>query len=405
MSFEIRAPQPDEVRAGADVASTALLHGSLTDEQWEESLPSREGSDMLVAFDGDRIVAHVAGFRFATHVPGGAALDTSGLTRVGVAATATRRGLLRSMLLQLNTEARERGQALSSLRASEAPIYGRFGYGLAGHAMEVKIDPRRAQPLSGPPDDGSVRVLDRHEILEVVPEAYLRAARGRPGTLVRPEWMWRRYLKSALPGEHDASHVAVHVDAQGAIDGFCHYELEWEMGFGQEPAGKAELLDLWATTPVAESALWRHVLSLDLVRTLVAEERPVDDVVRWIAHDPRAYAVETVYDEQWLRLLDVGTALAARTYADGRPVTVRVTDPWFADNADTWSVTPEGVERTAATPDLEAPIDTLSAAYLGSTSWLDLWRSGRVVEQRTGAVADADVLFTHRPAAFCGSFF
>lgn len=405
MPFEIRAPRPDEVRRAADVAAGALLHGPGTDEQWEESIPSRDASDMLIALDGERIVAHIAGFRFATHVPGGAALDTSGLTRVGVASGATRQGLLRTMLRQLNTEARDRGQVLSSLRASEAAIYPRFGYGLAGHAVEVAIDPRRARPVGGPTGNGSVRVLERSEVLDVVPGAYLRAAPSRPGSLVRPEWMWRRYLKSALPDEHDAGHVAVHRNEDGVDDGFCHYELSWEMGFGQEPQGKAELLDLWGATPQAEAALWRHVLSLDLITRIEAEERPVDDIGRWLLHDPRAYRVHNVYDEQWLRLLDVGAGLAARTYGDGRAVTIRVIDPWFDDNEATWSVGPEATGRSGQSPDLEVPVDVLSAAYLGGTSWGDLWRSGRVVEQRAGAVDDADRLFGYGRSPFCGSFF
>jgi predicted acetyltransferase len=406
MSVTVRAPRPDEFRAAAAVSATALLFGPASDDDWPRSEPSWQACDSLVAVDDDRFVAHVGGFRFDSVVPGGALVPTSGVTRVGVLPTHRRRGLLSSMLRQLLIEARARGQVLAALRASEARIYQRFGFGVAGLAQVAEIDTTRSGGVVARPSGGSVRLLERSEILDVVPAVSRHCIGHRPGAVDRPAWMWERYLRTALPDSHDAAHVVVHRSAHGIDDGYCHYELSWVEEFGREPVGRAEVNDLWGATPEVEAALWAFVLSLDLVRHVRAEERPVDDVLPWLLADRRAYAVREVYDEQWVRLLDVGAALSARTYGDGRPVSIELTDPWFPGHDGVWRITPDGAERsTSASADLSVSIAELSAAYLGGTSWHHLAATGRVGVHRAGALDDADRLFTHRPAPFCGSFF
>ena len=61
--------------------------------------------------------------------PGG--LKTGGLTVVGVLPTHRRNGILTKMMRKHLENVCADGQAISALWASEAPIYGRYGYGLA----------------------------------------------------------------------------------------------------------------------------------------------------------------------------------------------------------------------------------------------------------------------------------
>ena len=94
---------------------------------------------MLAAVDEGRIVGGAGAFSFRTTVPGGAVVPSAGVTVVGVLPTHRRRGILRSMMrLQLD-DAHERGEALATLFASEETIYGRYGYGRATLALELKI--------------------------------------------------------------------------------------------------------------------------------------------------------------------------------------------------------------------------------------------------------------------------
>ena len=271
-------------------------------------IASWEGSDSLSAWDGDRCVGNVAGFRFDTLVPGGAWLPTSGVTRVGVLSTHRRRGLMRALLTRLLTEAADRGQVLASLRASETRIYQRFGFGLAGRSAEATMTPRDALPITGVGDrrDDAAAPSRRDP-----PDGRRRLRPRRPtsGVLKRPEWMWQRYLEKAIELGGDAEFVAVHTSADGVDDGWVHYSVKWVEARSTPPRGAGEVYDLWGVTPAVELALWDYLCNVDLVDEWYAEERPVDDVIQFAVADTRAYRTKWLFDEQWLRLLDVDAAL------------------------------------------------------------------------------------------------
>ena len=407
MTIDIRLPEPHELRAACDTMRAALMNGPVSDEDWAKGEPSWTSADSITAWDDHRCVGHAGAFRFDTTVPGGARLATAGVTRVGVLPTHTRRGLLSGMMTQLLTDARERGQVLASLRASEGVIYERFGFGVAGDIAKVTVDAHRARPLRRPETLGSMRILSAGDILEVIPAVYERSARQRVGTISRSEWMWRRYLDEALPGKSKASFVAVHDDSSGAPDGYVHYELAWtDNDSGALSPGVGTVNDLFGATPAVEIALWQYLLDIDLVGEWKADERPLDDVIRFAATDLRAHCVKRIDDEQWLRILDVDVALGSRTYSstDGG-VVIQVTDPLFATNGGTWRIDSYGAFRAHGEPELVAGIEALSAAYLGGTSWRELADAGRLVERSSGAVDTADRLFRQRPLPYCGSFF
>jgi hypothetical protein len=99
-------------------------------------------------------------------------------------------------------------------------------------------------------------------------------------------------------------------------------------------------------------------------------------------------------------------AIGARTYGPtDRSVTLQVHDPLFSSNSGTWRIDSYGSFRSHNEPELVADVGALSAAYLGGTSWRELFEAGRVRERRSGAVGDADALFAHRPGPFCGTPF
>ncbi len=405
--IDIRPTTPDEWRAAADVVRAALMWGPLSDEEYQKSTASWADCDSLTAWDGGRCVGHLGSFRFRTVVPGGAWVPTAGLTRAGVLPTHTRQGVLTRLMHGQLVEAHARGQVLASLRASEAVIYGRFGFGVAGEAAELELDPQRAVVVRGAAP-GTIRLLRPDEVLAAVSECYSRVAPLHVGAIDRPDWMWHRLFEHPIAGTGNRF-VAVHESVEGELDGFVDYETSFVAEFGSMPHGTAEVHDLWGATPAVELALWNYVLSIDLVRRVRAEERPLDDPVRWAVRDYRGVRIGQRWDEQWLRLLDVDAALAARTYGPGPSVTIAVTDPLLASNTGTWQVTSEGARRTSdradATADLAVDIATLSALYLGGPSWTELAAVGDVVARNGTCLVAADALFASRPAPFCGSFF
>ncbi|MEZ5271349.1 MAG: GNAT family N-acetyltransferase [Ilumatobacteraceae bacterium] len=64
-----------------------------------------------------------------------------------MSATHRRRGLLTELMGRVHADALSRGEPVSILHASEAVIYGRFGYGVTTSERAVRID--RAEPAGG----------------------------------------------------------------------------------------------------------------------------------------------------------------------------------------------------------------------------------------------------------------
>jgi predicted acetyltransferase len=403
MAIEVRATQPDEYRAASNTVATALMFPAHDDESWERSRASWDESSSVSAWDGDRCVGHASQFFVDTTVPGGGRVLTGAVTRVGVLPTHRRRRVATSLMEAMIADAIAHDAVLMSLRASEAVIYGRYGFGVAGEYTEAAIETARARPLSGGASGGSVRLLRPDEIHDTVRPIYERAAHRRPGIVSRPESWWERYLRDAVTGTK-SSYVVVHVDDHGTPDGYAHYDVAWNDDGSS--GGKGDVHDIFATSDAAELALWAYLVDMDLIRTWKVEERPLDDVLRAAVADRRAYSTKSVDDEQWVRIVDVDAALGARTYNDAiGSVTIAVNDALIAANNGVWTVDAGGAQRTHDEGDLDVDISALSAAYLGGTAWHTLAAVGAVEARNEKAIAIADNLFASRPLPFSGSFF
>jgi predicted acetyltransferase len=406
MTIEFRPPAADELRQAGRTVSMALMFPPYDDALWEQRRSTWEETTSIAAFDGAECVGHAGQFIVDTHVPGGARLATGAVTRVGVMPTHRRRGVATGLMHGLIERSAQDGLVLMSLRASEAVIYRRFGFGVAGDYASVRIDPVRARPVRGATTAGSFRVLSGSEVLATAAPVYERFAHTRPGTISRPESFHRRYMEHAIK-EDKPSFVVVHTGDTGEVDGYAHYSVAWN----EDPdghGGKGEIHDVIAADAGVELALWQYLMAIDLVRSWSADERPLDDLARDAFTDRRAYEIKSIDDEQWLRLVDADAALRGRTYnAAHGSVTIAVTDPVLPNNSAAWSVSAEGAVRCddGAAPDLTAEIGAVSAAYLGGTSWQRLALIGEVTEHTPGTAAIADALFASRPLPYCGSFF
>ncbi len=403
MDLDIRITEPHELRAAADAARHGLLFPATGDTDWEKwGHGWVDDHTSVSAWDGDECVGHAGSLAMTTKVPGGAWLPTAAVTRVGVRPTHTRRGALTRMLHLLLQEDRRAGRVFSSLRASEAVIYGRFGFGLAGSAIGMSVDPLRVRPIQGAAP-GSFRTIASAEVREVVPALYARLDH-RVGAMMRAPFLWERVLDDVATGGK-AEYVVVHTSPDGVDDGYVHYTAKWTENRFPDNMGEVTVSDLFADSPAVELALWSYLCNLSLVREVKCDGRPEDDVLRLAVADARGYGTQSRWDEQWVRMLDVEACLGSRTYGSDDSVTIAVTDPWFPDNTDTFRVSADGVQRAGGTADLVAPIAEVSAAFMGTVRWADLVAVGRVGANSDDAAARADRLFGHRPGTWCGTFF
>ena len=127
------------------------------DDECEVEALVFEPERSLAVFDEDAIVGTTAIFSRELTVPG-AVIPVAAVTMVCVAPTHRRRGLLTSLMRRQLTELHENeGEPVAALWASEAAIYGRFGYGPAARGARLTARTPRLRMRPGT-DRGTGRV-------------------------------------------------------------------------------------------------------------------------------------------------------------------------------------------------------------------------------------------------------
>lgn len=393
---------PADRRAASDVFHGTLHRGPVSDEVWEAHGQAADEHWLGVYTADGEIVGSANSFPTRLTLPGGAGVAAAAVSSVGVRADSTRAGRLTALMRAQLSAARDRGDTAAVLRASEAAIYGRYGYGVASRADHVSVT---ARPGWRPdtPAAGTVRMLDRAEAAKMLPELQDRLAAGRPGGMTRTARWWRRAIDPAGSAAGEYKAIAVHTGPDGD-DGFA----VWGVAEGDLPGGRDEIRiqQLWAGSPAATAGLWRFLTGIDLAAAVTAWSRPLDEDLDLMLTDLRAHRVTGRSDDLWLRIVDVAGALGARAWGPGDPVVLRLHDPLF-DDAGTWRIGPDGATPAGDTlPDLECGLESLGPAFLGDRTPSALARAGRWTEHTLGAAARADALFAvPGPAPWCGTFF
>lgn len=358
---------------------------------------------MHAVLDDGAIVAGAGAYGFELTVPGGA-LPCGGVTVVGVLPSHRRRGLLRRMMDAQLADIRERGEPLAALWASEETIYGRYGYGLASLGLYVSAE-RQGVRIDGE-RTSSPRLVDTDEALKLCRRVYDRVAKTRPGMVVRSADWWRLRTLHDDPNRRRGAGPLVHAvfERDGRPVGYALYRLAQEGSTPEDWKKTIRVVEAHAIDDGATRDVWRFLLEIDWTDRVEAYHLPVDHPLPLLV-DRLNKLHPRVWDALWLRLVDVPTALAGRSYpADGR-VTIEVTsDPAFPENVGTWTVEAGSVERARRRPDVRLPIDMLGAAYLGGISFTQLAAAGRVEEAARGGLARADALF-RGPAPWMGEIF
>ncbi|MGW1158035.1 GNAT family N-acetyltransferase [Streptomyces sp. NPDC002513] len=351
----------------------------------------------LGVWDEGECVGTAGAFRFRLTVPGGASVPTAGITMVSVAATHRRRGVLTSLMRRQLDDIRGWGEPVAVLTASEPAIYGRFGYGAGTFQLGAEIDTGRVH-LSVPPGTDGVRLryAAPADVLDACEAVYARLVPGRPGMLARQPG-WERVALLDPPGErHGASALqCVVAERDGEITGYARFRTK--LGWGVDGHdGTVTLSDLAALDPATDAALWRFLFGIDLTTTLTVRGRPLDEAWQHLVSDIRRCRPR-LRDALYVRLVDVGAALQARTYQAPVDVVFELEDAFCPWNEGRWRLIGDAkgasCARTTDEADLALSVRELGSAYLGGVSLTALAAAGRVRELRPGALAEASLAF------------
>ncbi len=404
MALEIRRATPEEIPDTVTPLSVAFGI-EMIPERIAKSRSITELTTRFGAFEGGAIVGALSSYDFAMTVPGGAAVPVAGTTLVGVLPTHRRRGVLRALMRSYLDDARARGQSVSALFASEASIYGRFGYGLASFTGDVAIDGAHAAFAHPGDADGRARFVSAEEALELFAPIWERVRPHTPGMLSRsPSW-WdvRRLADHPWQREGRGPLRRVLIELDGHPQGYAIYRSSLEIRDGG-PEVNVEVSEAIGASPRATRAVWRYLLELDLLHTLKATLIPLDHPLLFLLAEPRRLRMQLT-DGLWVRLVDVGAALSARGYEPGDAVTFAVEDRFCPWNDGSWKLEGGEARRTHEVADLALGVDALGSAYLGGVGFEQLVQAGRARELREGAAIRADRLFRRGRAPWCPDMF
>lgn len=405
MDIEIRTITPDEFEAYTLMLETAFgAHGRPEDVERERKVA--EIDRCLGAFDGSHMVGGASAVSFVMTVPGGT-VRTAGVTGVGVMPTHRRRGVNSALMRRQLDDVRALGEPAAALYASEGGIYGRFGYGLGSFTCSIDVEWGHTAFVRGYEPSGRVRLLDRAEVLEAFLPVYDAARRERPGMMeLDARWFDYRFAEGHHHGrEEQRWFYAAHESGDG-IDAYAVYGVKRESG--DERKSELAVEDLEALTPQASADMWRYCFDVDLIDHVTAWNRPPDEPLLHLLREPDQLRLK-VEDGMWVRPVDVAKALEARRYATEGRVVFEVRDLFCPWNEGRYELDggPDGAacRVTDADPDLVLTVNDLGATYLGGSTFRQLHRAGRVVEERAGALAYADAMFAWDPAPWCSFMF
>jgi predicted acetyltransferase len=266
---------------------------------------------------------------------------------------------------------------------------------------DLTIDTRRAG-WSGPAASGRLHFVPVEQLREDGRAILERVRLLTPGEIELDAYLWERQLGLVGDDGDQAKHLRAvrYDDAAGVPQGFAVYRVvESAADFARR---QATVQYFAAATDEAYAGLWRYLLELDLIGTVTAPLRSVDEPVVWQLADFRAARKSNERDHLWLRILDVTAALEARRYSAPGRIVLEVADPLgFADAPVLVSIDASGTATvtplTGAAPDdaaaLSLTVNELAALYLGGTSARSLVRSGRITELRPGSADAVDSSF------------
>jgi predicted acetyltransferase len=358
---------------------------------WRSLMPS--GSSVL-ACDGDDVVgtSHYLDLRLT--VPGGAVLPVAGVTFVAVAPTHRRRGILRTMYTELHSRIADAGFPIAGLTASEGGIYGRFGYGPATIEQEFSVDRRFARFRDDAPDPGGVRMVKPADHRDDLAEIYERWRLRTPGGLVRPKALWDELLADRQWVRRGGTEWFAFLHP----DGYALYRV-----FGDDPM-IVRVGEFIAATTDAGIALCRALLGLDLMEKVVFGTHP-GDPLPYLLTDHRVARLTHYEDDLWLRIMDIPTALEARTYQADVSAVIEISDGFRRDGGRFTLEVRDGRARctqTSAPADTCMGLDVLGSLYLGAHRASSFASANRLHTNDSGLLTRLDAAFVSDVPAALG---
>ncbi|HVX42525.1 MAG TPA: GNAT family N-acetyltransferase, partial [Mycobacteriales bacterium] len=188
MNLELRPIEPAEFPTFYRTM-VETFGGEPHDDERELDRGVFEFERSLAGFDGGDLISTTSLFSREIALPGGTTTPVAAVTMVTVSPTHRRQGVLTAMMRRQLTDVYEGGrESVAALWASEATIYGRFGYGPATEQAAISGDTRAiGLPAPGP---GRLRQLAVEEARPAMVKVHESVRAQSVGWLDRPGRWW-----------------------------------------------------------------------------------------------------------------------------------------------------------------------------------------------------------------------
>jgi predicted acetyltransferase len=216
-SLRVLPLEPDVLDEFAALAQNAFLHDARP-EVTERYRAAWCGERFSAVYDGDRLIGGGGMFARELTLPGEVCTPVAAVTEVVVRPDSRGRGALRALMAdQLHGLHDAGAEPVAALWASQAGLYGRYGYGAASRVAGLRVrlpatlterpatehpaastqnptkvtDPRAHQQTE---QRGEIRWVDAETAAGPMARVHERARRVRPGWVSRPEPSWRLWM-------------------------------------------------------------------------------------------------------------------------------------------------------------------------------------------------------------------
>lgn len=399
MSYAIR-PATEAEMEQVGLMSAYVYGGSFGDTADNITATSIQPEWTLCAFDGPKLITSFATFPFTVRA-NGRAMKFAGVTAVGTLPEYRRQGLVRKIMTESIAQQRERGQFLSGLWASQAAIYQRYGYAMAGLNRQYSIDTVDVHFADGQAGDCQVQRLPLSEGLDVAREVYKQFIADRFGYLHRSQVLWRTNVLEA--GDDGPVHLALTYRDSQAV-GYVAYTLRSDKVGHAARGQEIKIRDLAWLDVDAYRSLWSFLSHHDLVGRISWNNAPLDDPAMLLMREPRMlHCCDT--EGSWMRISDVPGALAARGYQGEGSIVISVVGDDFAPwNNGNWQVEcahgEVEVSQVGTAADASMSIGALTGLFTGMFSARQLVNAGQIQAEEP-AVQTLEQIFVTRYKPHC----
>lgn len=388
--MDIRLITVEDLPAYKHIASRAFARGGPIDVKPEEFI--RDDRVRLGAFESGRLQAQYTILDFHLHF-GNDQRPCGGIASVACEPSARGRGYAGALIDRSLEVMRDAGQYLSLLWPFDYRFYRLYGWDWTGYDRSYSVP---LQLLETSPEGEHIEpVWDGH--FETLGPVYDSKVRRYNGSLVRNQKRWE-YLLKPRDNREPATYV---YRRDGKEEGFAILRYV-------EKSDRMRATEFVTLTPRA----YRAFLTLFKRHSATVKKMdwsaPMDDplwslILNW---DIKTKLTPTGMG----RIVDVEAAFHALTPSPsiGGSTVIRVSDDHAPWNSGAWRVSSDGgsvrAVKTDHLPDMAMDIQSLTQAYWGVPSLLELRRAGRIDVNREDGFEFAGRLLPATPVWLADDF-